>query len=844
MLILEYHMAVKQGQRTDKLSFIGGFNTEANLVNFPPDYTIDEFNFELKIDGSRERRLGLSLESRIFPSSDIETKNKTVYVWKNVASIAGLDLIVVQMNKSLYMFNADGEDISDSFVCSCELTEFSGNLFSFAAIDGKLVVVDGDAKIAVCEYSNGNVSISYDQLKVRDQWGVEEATTTSEARTLSGSFKANSFGSFTETVTFNTAFNSTPSVSVETNNPLISHTVDSVNETGMTITYNIPPSSSGESILIWKASGYVNASKEEDENQRVANNPFRRYNLQNQGWNVSRKNSAGAFVDPLDYFSSGHTNLLPANNESVYTGLQYQAGFWNGDVWTEPWERMYLHMYDDSMESADTKIAKGAFIIDLLDRGEGRKRAVQDNLKRYPNLSTFSFEKEDKSLGGPSCVADFSGHVFFGGFSGESSGGDSKSPNLSSYVAFSQLVKSSSDVFKCYQEGNPTSRESNDLVDTDGGLIRLSGAENILDMRVCSKGLLVFATNGVWLILGGSDYGFTATNYKQQKLTEFGAISRESIVGEDSVIYYWGSDGIYQIAPDQFGDLQTNKVSLTTIQSFYNSIPYEKRMTVSGAFDEISRKIRWIYDSNEDFTDELCLDIQLKAFTKNRFYHTRYYSRIIKPIGLISPRELVFAEGSRYYSHVYLIACEFRLFIYSTDEEGNTLYDELGNPLISNTVYVKGFTFGKPINMEFLDFKELDGEGKDAEAYILTGCNTAGDSGVPKQIPYLIMYFKRTETEGTEDEPSNKSSCIVSSRWDWSNNDNSNRWSIPFQAYRIRQPVLLSQNNFNISDYDVVVTKNKIRGRGKSFAFHLQTEPLKDCKLLGWNITLNGNSIT
>ena len=39
-------MAVKQGQRTDKLSFIGGFNTEANPVNFPPDYTIDEFNFE------------------------------------------------------------------------------------------------------------------------------------------------------------------------------------------------------------------------------------------------------------------------------------------------------------------------------------------------------------------------------------------------------------------------------------------------------------------------------------------------------------------------------------------------------------------------------------------------------------------------------------------------------------------------------------------------------------------------------------------------------------------------------------------------------------------------------
>lgn len=837
-------MATKQGQRTDKLSFIGGFNTEANPVNFPPDFTIDESNFELKVDGSRERRLGLSLESKIFPAADIETKKKTIYVWKNAGSIAGLDLIVVQMHNSLYMFDSDGEEISDSFVCSCELAEFSGNLCSFANIDGKLVVAEGSPKVAICEYLSGNIRVSYGQLKVRDQWGVEEKTTSEDTKTVSGSFKIFSFGSGSETITFEDAFTATPDITVETSNPLISYTIDSASTTGMTISYNAPPSSVEENILIWKARGSVASAKTEDENKRVTENVYRRYNLLNQGWNVSRKNEGGTFTDPLDYFKSGHDGLLPANNESVYTGLQYQSGYWNGSSWTAPWERMYLHMYDDSMDSVETKLAKGAFVIDLLDRGEGRKQAITDNTARYPHVSTVALDVTDKTLGGPSCVADFSGHVFFGGFSGELVGGDNKSPNLSSYVAFSQLVKSTPDVFKCYQEGSPTSREANDLLDTDGGLIRLSGADNILDMRVCSKGLLVFATNGVWLILGGSDYGFTATNYKQQKLTSFGAISREGIAGEDNTIFYWGSDGIYQIAPDQFGDLITTKVSTTTVQSFYNSIPYDKRRTVSGAFDEISRKIRWIYDSNDEYTDELCLDLQLKAFTKNRYYHTMYYSRMVKPVGLVSPRELLMVDGSRYYSHVYLIACEFRLFIYEVDEDNQPVYDDEGNPVVINTAYVQGFTFGKPINTDFLDFKELDGVGKDAKAFILTGCNTAGDIGVPKQIPYLTMYFKRTETEGTDDEPNNKSSCLISSRWDWSNNDNSSRWSTPFQAYRVRQPVLLSNDSLRISDYDVVVTKNKIRGRGKSFAFHLSTEPLKDCKLLGWSITLNGNSIT
>lgn len=44
-------------------SFVAGLNTDASPLNFPDNFSSDEENFVLNIDGSRERRLGLALES-------------------------------------------------------------------------------------------------------------------------------------------------------------------------------------------------------------------------------------------------------------------------------------------------------------------------------------------------------------------------------------------------------------------------------------------------------------------------------------------------------------------------------------------------------------------------------------------------------------------------------------------------------------------------------------------------------------------------------------------------------------------------------------------------------------
>lgn len=156
-----------------------------------------------------------------------------------------------------------------------------------------------------------------------------------------------------------------------------------------------------------------------------------------------------------------------------------------------------------------------------------------------------------------------------------------------------------------------------------------------------------------------------------------------------------------------------------------------------------------------------------------------------------------------------------------------------------------GMTFSYYRDTQFRDWPQLS--PVDAEAFIVTGEQIAGDSSVAKQIPYLTLHFTKTEV-GVDSlgQPLNQSGCLVRSQWDWANSSNSHKYSPFFQGYRYRKP--LFSENASVDPYDsgfkVVTSKNKLRGRGKAFSMYLKSEPLKDCILLGWSLALNGNQIT
>ena len=455
----------------------------------------------------------------------------------------------------------------------------------------------------------------------------------------------------------------------------------------------------------------------------------------------------------------------------------------------------------------------------------------------------------DSTTGGPTAVAEFAGRVFYGGFTGTVTGGNKRSPDLSNFVVFSQLVKSSQDINKCYQEGDPTSRDNADLVDTDGGFIRISGLDTVVAMVNVSSAIIVIASNGVWSITGGSDYGFSATNYKVDKISEFGALGSRSIVTDSGRVFYWSEDGIYVVGKDQFGAYGVTNITLTTIQTFYEDITNTSKQKVVGAYDAIGKKIRWLYKEGVPFTTssvtkELILDLSINAFYVNRIMNNATYTAEVFSVF----KSLPFQSGT---GNVLIQAGTDEVF---ADTEPVVIPNTGRSAGLQSSRYlciIKDgtdaiFTFGYYNNPFFTDWETVDGVGVDAKAFLQTGAYTADDSSIHKQVPYLTMHFLRTENGVDSDlNPEGASSCFVRTMWDWANGYNSNKWSPLMQAYRYRKSYTPTgpEDTFD-TGFQIISSRNKLRGRGKAFSLYFETEPLKDCRIIGWSLALNGNSVT
>ena len=163
------------------------------------------------------------------------------------------------------------------------------------------------------------------------------------------------------------------------------------------------------------------------------------------------------------------------------------------------------------------------------------------------------------------------------------------------------------------------------------------------------------------------------------------------------------------------------------------------------------------------------------------------------------------------------------------------------------------YTFAIYRDPDWRDWKSSDGAGIDATAFLVTGylADTQGgkDFARQKQFPYLYVHCNRTENGFLEDingdlYPSNPSSCMVQTRWEWSDSAASKRWGNPFQAYRYKRFYMPSgPSDAYDTGFATIVTKNRLRGQGKVLSIKFYTEEYRDLHLYGWSImgsTANG----
>ena len=131
---------------------------------------------------------------------------------------------------------------------------------------------------------------------------------------------------------------------------------------------------------------------------------------------------------------------------------------------------------------------------------------------------------------------------------------------------------------------------------------------------------------------------------------------------------------------------------------------------------------------------------------------------------------------------------------------------------------------------------------------MITGYISGGDFQRQKQINYLTAHLRRSETGYVDDGFGNitatpESSCLIQAQWEWADSAQSGRWSKEFQAYRHKVHKIPTSASAPFDNgFSTVVTRNKVRGKGRVVSLQFRTEPGKDLNLLGWSMIMGVNS--
>lgn len=403
----------------------------------------------------------------------------------------------------------------------------------------------------------------------------------------------------------------------------------------------------------------------------------------------------------------------------------------------------------------------------------------------------------------PTCCAYAAGRMFYG---------------MKNSVYFSQVMEGESVDFlnKCYQRNDPTAEQISDLVDTDGGVIQINEAVNIHMLKELGNGIIIYAENGVWY-LSGPDTGFTATNYFRDKITDAGCVSAQSVVRVEDLHYYWSTEGIFKIAPNQFGNIQAINIAEESIQSFYNDISLKAKQKSTGSYNRIKKQVEWFYaNGDQDQADDykyahnrsLLLDLRTEGFWPQSYNGTMEEGVTGSfLVGGINTNEA------------------------AVDSEIQYLTIVLGAPSATQNYSID---FSRKTDRAFEDF------GADfPTAYLETGYESLAKPSNKKRAPYVTVHMRETEENwidnGGNIELDFQSGCQMRAKWDWNDTDANGRWGNNQQIYRRNRLFIppASPEPFD-SGLRVITTKNKVLGRGKSMQLRFEQEAGKDMQILGW----------
>jgi hypothetical protein len=522
----------------------------------------------------------------------------------------------------------------------------------------------------------------------------------------------------------------------------------------------------------------------------------RQYDTANSGWSGDKGS------DALTAYQTANEDKYPALTHPWYSGKNADGNF-SADEW-------------DKVFTGSTLTGNGSFILDFFSK----------NRSEASGIAGITTENENSRF---KAVASFSGRIFYAGLTGSKNAGK---------ILFSKYLDNISEASRCYQQNDPTSEEISDLLDTDGGVISIPEASNILKLHTFGSSIFVFAENGVWQI-SGVDGVFRATEYSISRVSQIGLNNPQSFVSVEGVPIWWSKHGIHTLNFDQVsGRAQEQNLSIGTIQTFFEAIDGSARQKCTAVYDETNKRVHWFYPSNGELVNNkknkvLTLDITLQAF-----YPWTVADSATNPDYILGA-EYYPGFGSNFVDNDIITLDGDDVLTSAGDDVVVSVLTELSQADAAIVLMVYDGATGKMTMGLFAGTDFLDWGDSNYSSYAEAGYDFMGDLILKKNAPYIQVYLRPTETGFSGSDalgytPVRESSLLVSSYWDFRTNTSSS----PQQAYRLKYTPVVNESSLGTWDYPetVVTTRLKMRGHGRSMRLRFESEQGKDFVLLGFGI--------
>lgn len=821
-------------------SFVRGLVTETTALQFPQDACTETLNVIFDETGRVTRRPAFDLESNYTLESLAKEDDEvfTEYTWSNVAGLGTISFLVQQKGSIVHFYDiSDSTEISDNKVSftidlndyvpgdSTELPEIYK--CDYAQGNGSLIIVNPVTDIITCQYivDEDEFIVNTYEITVRDLVGLQDGLLDAERPTftISGIKTGNPQHYYN---ILNQGWFSGDALS-----QWDSARTDMPSNSDIVALYRSSATDAFDNAIVTgKSPGNALAAK--GHFLLSATNPNRNSALQAEGFtDVGDLSSASEFPVP----DSVGSRIGDGQESSGFLGpfIFWDEGVNNGwfgkdygsipRVVTKARLRYYSNSYVSGSDPSITVVLRGKNGSAPSGRTDGTQlgtitftdssatpRVIEatgnttayrylwfdwaattgDGNFRVSRTTDFYIENPGQTQIStnfrPSQVEFYAGRAWYAGINDQS---------LSNTIYFSQIIERPDQYGKCYQANDPTAEDFFDLLSSDGGTIKIPEMGTVTKLYAFQTTLIVYASNGIWLISGSAGSPFKADDYQVKKVGSIGTQSGLSFVDVKGNPVWWAEEGIYGMQYDPNYDSFTPKsITDQTIKEVILGIPQFNRQFVKGSYDPSTDQVIWLYNSSENLTSENYYKYD-KMLVLNTLSQA-FYLWDIQP----SDQEI---RGIIYVQTASRVDEDIIKYVTTVDIDSSTEY----------------LTYSDQKTTVFYDW--ASNEEVDYSSYFVTGYTYPSQPDKYFQGNYIQVFLETLDL----------ASCRLQGRWDWTNSGNSGKWSSYQQIY-----------NSLLNYRDINFRKLKLRGKGKTLQLRFESESGRPFSIIGWTTWITSNA--